>query len=63
MRFTIYRARRGLLRRPQWRWHLKAGNGRIIATSGESYNNRLDAVKAVALLQEKGTDAVVEVKE
>ena len=44
MRFELYRARRGLLRRTQWRWRLIASNGRIIATGGEGYNNRRDAL-------------------
>jgi uncharacterized protein YegP (UPF0339 family) len=54
MRFEVYRARRGLLLRPQWRWRLCAANGRIIATSGESYNNRSDCLHAIDLVR---TDA------
>jgi uncharacterized protein len=30
----------------QWRWRLKAGNGRKIATSGESFTRRADAMRA-----------------
>ena len=51
MRFEFYRARRGLLRRAQWRWRLRAENGRIIATSGESYNNRGDMLQAIELIR------------
>lgn len=42
--------RLGLRRRTQYRWRVKAANGRIIATSGEGYNNIGDlwhAVRAV----------------
>lgn len=31
----------------QWRWHLKAGNGRIIA-QGEAHTRKADAERAVA---------------
>lgn len=42
MIFEIYRQRRGLFRRTQWAWRLRAANGRILAVSGEGYNNRAD---------------------
>lgn len=29
----------------EWRWHLIAANGRIIADSGEGYADRADAVE------------------
>lgn len=35
----------------QWRWHLKAANGRIIA-QGESHTRRADAVRACETVQE-----------
>ena len=35
----------------QWRWHLQAGNNRIIATSGESYWNEADCVAAINLVR------------
>jgi hypothetical protein len=41
-----------------WRWVAHAANGRILATSGESYTNRADALAAVELLF--GEIAVVE---
>ena len=59
MRFEIYRARMGLLTRTQWRWRLRAGNGRIVATSGESYNNRADMLRAIALIQAEAPQAPV----
>jgi uncharacterized protein YegP (UPF0339 family) len=38
-----------------WRWHLKAGNGRTMATSGESYasagNARRAARRMIATLR------------
>jgi uncharacterized protein YegP (UPF0339 family) len=30
----------------QWRWHLVGGNGRVVATSGESFASRYDAERA-----------------
>lgn len=35
----------------QWRWHLKASNGRIIASSGEGYVNETDCDSALALVK------------
>lgn len=35
----------------QWRWRLKAVNGRIIADSGESYWNKADALAAISLVK------------
>jgi uncharacterized protein YegP (UPF0339 family) len=40
-RVQIWKARDG------WRWRLLAGNGRLIAESGEGYTRRRDAVRAV----------------
>jgi uncharacterized protein YegP (UPF0339 family) len=38
-----------------WRWHLVAGNGRKIASSGESFDSRSNALRAaraiIALLR------------
>jgi uncharacterized protein YegP (UPF0339 family) len=60
MRFELYRARRGLLRRTQWRWRLIASNGRIIATSGESYNNRRDALAMIVAIRAEAPLAALE---
>jgi len=38
----------------QWRWHLLAGNNRIIATSGESYHNEQDCLAAINLVKGSG---------
>jgi uncharacterized protein YegP (UPF0339 family) len=35
----------------EWRWHLKAGNNRIIATSGEGYQREEDCIKAINLVR------------
>jgi uncharacterized protein YegP (UPF0339 family) len=40
-KFKIYRDANG-----EWRWHLKASNGRIVA-QGESYRSRRDARRGV----------------
>ena len=41
----IYEARRGLALRKQWRWRIRATNGRIVANGGEGYNNRADLLR------------------
>ena len=41
-RFDIYPGFSG-----QWRWRLRAANGRIVADSGESYTRLRDAERAV----------------
>lgn len=43
-RAEVYKARRGLIGRTQWRWRYLATNGLTLATSGESYNNLSDAI-------------------
>lgn len=35
----------------QWRWRLIAGNGRIIANSGEGYHNETDCDSAINLVK------------
>lgn len=60
MRFVLYRARRGLLLRTQWRWRLVARNGRTIATSGEGYNNRKDALSAIVSIRAEAPLALLE---
>ena len=41
-KLMIYRDRRG-----EWRWRLKAANGRILADGGEGYRRRASAQTAV----------------
>jgi len=35
----------------QWRWNLKAANGRIIADSSEGYHNKQDCLSAISLVK------------
>jgi hypothetical protein len=46
-RVEIYRSRRGLLRRPQWRARVVAPNGKALFSISESYNNVDDLLKIV----------------
>lgn len=34
----------------KWRWHLKAANGKKIATSGESFARKHNAVRAAEMM-------------
>lgn len=47
MKFHIYQDARG-----EWRWHLKARNGRIVADSGEGYVRQGNAVRAAETVRE-----------
>lgn len=42
MKFQIYEDRRG-----EWRWRLRARNGKIMATSGEGYKRKAACEKAL----------------
>ena len=56
-RFEVYQDRTG-----EWRWRLRAGNGRIVADSGESYRQRQAAQQAtgrVAALAARAKTKVV----
>lgn len=35
----------------QWRWHLRAGNNRYVACSGEGYCNLQDCLHAIELVR------------
>lgn len=41
MKATIYQDSAG-----EWRWRLQARNNRIVATSGEGYTRKRDAIRA-----------------
>ena len=43
-----------------WRWRLVAGNGRIIADSGEGYHSRQDCRYAIDLVKGSGGAQVFE---
>ncbi len=47
----VWTEKRLLKRRKQYRWRIKAGNGRIIATGSEGYYNLADLMNAVTLVQ------------
>ena len=36
----------------EWRWRLKAANGKIIADSGEGYQNEQDCLAAIDLVKD-----------
>jgi uncharacterized protein YegP (UPF0339 family) len=55
MHFEIYKSG------TEYRWRLKASNGRIIADSGESYKNKSDCVAGIDLV--KSTDQNTPVKD
>lgn len=59
LKFEVYRARRGLLLRTQWRWRLRARNGCIIATGGEGYANRSDAKSAIEIIRTSAITAPI----
>lgn len=56
-RFYVFKDKAGA-----WRWHLKAGNGRIIA-QGESHTRKADAIRAVETVQSAFEHSVWKVQE
>ena len=46
MYFKVYQDQQS-----QWRWTLKANNGKIIADSGEGYWNKQDCVHGIDLVK------------
>jgi len=44
--FHVYKDNAG-----EWRWNLKAANGRIIADSGEGYKDRADCLHGIELVK------------
>lgn len=55
MAYYLYRDTVG-----QWRWYLKAANGRKLADSGEGYYNKNDCLHAVGLVKGSGLTPVYE---
>jgi len=55
MTFNYYPDAKG-----EWRWNLKANNNRIVATSGEGYQNRQDCLDAIQRIKDEAKDAGVE---
>ncbi|MBH9993858.1 MULTISPECIES: DUF1508 domain-containing protein [Bartonella] len=56
MKFEIYKDKNG-----EWRWHLKAANHEKIATSGEGYKNKADALHAIDLVKSSSHAPVEEI--
>lgn len=54
MKFILYRDRK-----KEWRWRLKARNGRVIATSGEGYKRRGSARDAAVLVGAYASEAAI----
>ena len=55
MKFVIYKDRSN-----EYRWRLKAANGRIVADSGEGYVNKSDCQAAIDLIKRGASSATVE---
>ena len=55
MRFELYRDSRG-----RFRWRLKAGNGRVIATANEAYNTKAACRQAIERVRSGAATAQVE---
>lgn len=47
MKFEIYRTSN-----KQWRWRLRASNGKLIANAGESYRRKIDCMRAIRLVRQ-----------
>lgn len=56
--YQVYKDRRG-----QWRWRLRADNGKIIATSGgDGYKNLQDCMDMVGVLRSNPNTEIVVLK-
>ncbi|QDT63512.1 YegP family protein [Calycomorphotria hydatis] len=53
-KFEVYTDKKG-----EYRWRLKATNGRQIASSGEGYKARADCMKGIASLQKNAPGAKI----
>lgn len=53
-RFDVYQGRDNF-----WRWRLVAGNGKIIADSGEGYSSEYNAVRAAKRTKELAPSAPI----
>jgi uncharacterized protein len=54
MKFRVYKDNAG-----EFHWSLVALNNRIIATSGEGYHNRADAMRMIAKIIDLDVDSIV----
>lgn len=46
--------------RGEWRWRLRATNGRVLADSGEGYRSQQDCYDAIKLVKGSGDAPVTE---
>lgn len=44
----------------EWRWRLRADNGKIIAVSSEGYTNKSDCRHAIELVKQSSNATVIE---
>jgi uncharacterized protein len=44
----------------EYRWRLKAGNGQVIATSGQGYKAKADCLHAIEVIRKGAAEARVE---
>ena len=54
-KFEVYKDKAG-----EWRWRLRASNGKIIADSGEGYINKQDCEYGIGLVKKEAPDANIE---
>lgn len=47
----------------EWRWRLKASNGRILADSGEGYSSQQACLDGIALVKGSASAPVIEIKQ
>ena len=55
LKFEVYKDSRG-----GFRWRLKAGNGKVIATSGEGYKAKADCRNSIELIKRSASAAPIE---
>ena len=58
MKFEVYTTRN-----KQWRWRLRADNGRLVANAGESFKRKVDCLDSVKLVISSSVSAGVNVQE
>lgn len=61
MKFEVYKQKWSRRGRDGWRWRLRASNGKIVATSGESYRRRADCIRGLLLVVLLDSTTMVEV--
>lgn len=54
MKFEVYKDKR-----KEWRWRLRASNGKILAVSSEGYSKRTHALEMMRVIQENSPKAKV----